>query len=78
VAFEDQSSTSLQFAHCSDALCSTVTIVTVAEAGVAGQKNSIAIGTDGLPLIVHHEVDSQTVRVVHCANEFCLSYFDRK
>ena len=35
---------------------------------------AMAIGTDGMPIIAYCDGTNDELRVVHCANRFCLPY----
>ncbi len=57
---------SLQVAHCSDLACSSATVTTLASGTPAGEFPSIAIGADGLPVIVYG-----SMYVAHCNDVAC-------
>ncbi len=80
VAFSDSSGNDLVVAHCSDAICSSATHLAVATTGVTGQHSSIAVGTDGNPIVVFQKLESGfsgPIQALHCSNEFCAPYFRR-
>ena len=62
----------LRVAYCGDASCeSGNTITTVDPTGNAGWYTSIAIGSDGFPIIAHYAVGS--LKVAKCGNVSCTS-----
>lgn len=46
---------------------------TVDEAGDVGQRNAIAIGADGLPVVVYNDATNTELKVLHCGNPSCTS-----
>lgn len=42
-------------------------------ANVVGLHSSLAIGTDGLPIIAHHDATAGALRVTHCGNSACTA-----
>ena len=57
-----------------DAACSgSATITTVDSSGAISQSTSIAIGTDGLPVISCFATSSGIVKVAKCVNAACTS-----
>ena len=77
VAYEDSSS--VKVLHCSNALCSAATVSTVATNPTAGGSRttqtvtSLAVGTDGLPVIAYPDVVNSDLKVAHCTNAACSS-----
>jgi len=62
----------LKVAHCIDIPCTTASIATVdGSANDVGKFNSIAIGTDGLPVISYYDATAGALRVAHCAAVAC-------
>ena len=66
----------LKVATCLDAHCVASRKVTVDSTGISGLRPSIAVGRDGLPIIVHERRDAPgdangKVVVSHCVNAFC-------
>jgi hypothetical protein len=59
-------------AHCRDFACTSADITTVDTAAEFGQYPSIAIGVDGLPLIVYAG-QNYDLRVAHCSNVACTA-----
>jgi hypothetical protein len=62
----------LHVMHCGDSTCSTHPVIVADSAGVSGIAPSIAIGSDGLPVIAHR-ANSITfdLRVTHCSDIAC-------
>ncbi len=48
-------------------------VVTVDAAGDVGDSPSLAIGTDGLPVISYHDESNATLKVAHCDDLACQS-----
>lgn len=79
IAFLEENSgiMALKVAHCEDLLCKTAEINIVDSDYCCGSLPSIAIGSDGLPLIVYtggYSVPSEglkPIRVLHCSNVTC-------
>ena len=77
VAYSRNTITALWVAHCKDVRCESRTRRNVDQGisgVVAGRHPSIAIGSDGLPIISHslYSESSAGLRIVHCGNRFCL------
>ncbi len=59
-------------AHCNDVSCTTPNEITVVDPyGNTGFFTSIAIGTDGLPVISYYDASSGSLKVVHCIDASC-------
>jgi hypothetical protein len=64
----------LNVAHCGNAYCSAGnTVVTLDTSGVVGTDSSIAVGTDGLPIVAYVYYNYGDLRVVHCGTADCSS-----
>lgn len=71
----------LKAAHCKDAACTTATI-NVIDGNIDGDT-SISLGADGMPVILYHRTVNMYgpvsfLRMIRCANTFCLPYFTRR
>lgn len=69
------SSRRLKVAHCGNVACSannTITVVDPLPSSSSGQT-SIAIGTDGLPIITYYDDVSGNLKVAHCGNAACTA-----
>jgi len=65
----------LRVAHCIDLACSAATLNTLHEttdSGYPGYWTSMAIGTDGMPLIAYQRRGNGTLNSAHCNNIFCF------
>ena len=51
--------------------CSSSTITTVDRPGDVGLYTSIAVGSDGLPVISYRAVSGGALKVLHCARKDC-------
>ncbi len=73
ISYYDNTAAALKVAKCANHACSgTATITTVDDsANVVGVYTSIAIGTDGLPVISYHDSTAGTLKVARCANAAC-------
>lgn len=70
----DSGAQALRVTHCSNVACTAATSVTVDDgANAVGRFTSIAIGTDGLPLISYLDDTAGTLRVTHCGNVACTA-----
>ena len=54
-----------------NAACTGNSIRTTVDDGTFGRSTSIAIGTDGLPVISYHDPTAGTLRVAKCSNAAC-------
>jgi hypothetical protein len=64
----------LKVAHCGNVQCTAGnTSFAVDTAGDVGQWTSLAIGTDGLPIVSHWDVGNMDLKVTHCGNADCTS-----
>ena len=73
ISYRDLTTRSLKVAKCVNADCTgTSTITTVDDpANAVGQFTSIAIGTDGFPVISYHDITAQSLKVAKCVNAAC-------
>jgi len=67
--------TYLKMAKCNDATCSSPTITTIETLSMAytGQYTSVAIGTDGYPIVSYYKGSTSALRFVKCGNASCSS-----
>ncbi|MBI2142078.1 hypothetical protein HYU15_01140, partial [Candidatus Woesearchaeota archaeon] len=74
IAYRDNGADYLKVAHCNDVACNTTANVTVVESLTGtGYDTSIAIGSDGLPIISYAISGNGAVKVLHCGNTYCSS-----
>ncbi len=73
ISYYDSTNRDLKVAKCNDAACSggDETISTVDSVGNVGTYTSIAIGTDGFPVISYHDSSNLDLKVAKCANQSC-------
>ena len=72
--FDATGTSNLKVAHCGNTSCSagnTITVVDSAPPFRVGFYTSIAIGTDGNPVISYIDDTNSDLRVVHCGNTSC-------
>jgi hypothetical protein len=68
----DNTNGDLRVTHCSLVACgSGFTTTAVDTSNTVGQMTSIAIGTDGLPVISAYDSTNADLRVTHCGNQAC-------
>jgi hypothetical protein len=73
IAYYDSGLLSLKVAKCQTAACNGVVTITQVDnpANTVGQFASIAIGTDGLPVISYFDATAGTLKVAKCGNAAC-------
>ena len=73
IAYFDDTNGDLKVVHCTTTACtSTDTPQTLDSAGIVGWYPSIAIGTDGMPIVAYFDAINGDLKVVHCTT--CLLY----
>jgi hypothetical protein len=80
VAYYDMTNGDLKIAKCRNLACesSNITTVDTGPGAVVGVYPSITIGTDGLPVISYYDDTNKTLKVVKCANPFCVNLWWRR
>ncbi|MFN7979432.1 MAG: hypothetical protein U0P30_14950 [Vicinamibacterales bacterium] len=75
ISHQDSTAGALRVTHCATVACSTADASTNADdpANAVGTHSSIAIGTDGFPLIAHRDATLGALRVTHCGNAICTT-----
>lgn len=63
--------TSIRTAHCGDVSCGSGNTITLHDVGDGGLGISIAVGTDGLPIISYRSAGNGSLKVLHCGNVLC-------
>jgi hypothetical protein len=72
VGYYDATNSDLKVAKCINAACTgSATITTVNSVADVGQYTSIAIGTDGFPVLSYYENTSFNLKVAKCINPAC-------
>lgn len=73
ISYEDHVSFALRVAKCADLGCASAAFSTVDDQpnNAVGEFTSIAIGTDGLPVIAYLDATASTLKVAKCANAAC-------
>lgn len=74
ISYEDRVDYDLKVVKCGNAACSAgnlITRVDTGPAGYIGTVSSIAIGSDGLPIISYTSLSGNLVKVVKCGNSSC-------
>ena len=74
VAFQYSSTGDLRVLKCGDPLCASGNVLTTVDtASTVGSYASVAIGTDGYPVIAHHDVSNGDLKVHKCGNAACTA-----
>jgi len=72
ISYHDLTNTALELVHCTSTICTTSdTPVTLDFVGTPSEFSSIAIGSDGFPVISHRTFSGE-LRLVHCKNVSCI------
>jgi hypothetical protein len=72
VSYFDSTNVNLKVAKCMNAVCSgSATITTVDSVGNVGYFTSIAIGTDGFPVVSYHDATAGDLKAAKCVNAAC-------
>ena len=72
ISYQDSTSKNLVVAHCNNSACSTASHGTLLdEFGDVGAHTSMAIGSDGLPLVSYYDRTNDNLKVAHCADAAC-------
>jgi hypothetical protein len=73
ISYFDNTNFDLKVAGCNDPACAggDETLSTVDSAGAIGFDTSIAIGTDGNPMVSYHDDTNGALKVVHCNDPAC-------
>lgn len=74
VSYFDQTNQRLKVAKCANAGCTglgTSTLTTVDSTGSTGTYSSIAVGTDGFPVVSYHDLSNLDLKVAKCTNAAC-------
>ncbi len=75
ISHHDNTALAPRVTHCGNVTCTAGTVSTTVDdpANAVGFNTSIAIGTDGLPVISHHDFTAGALRVTHCGNVTCMA-----
>jgi hypothetical protein len=75
ISYYDGTAAALKVAHCGNAACTAGNTLTTIDdpANIVGYWTSIAIGTDGLPVISYQDSTASALKVAHCGNAACTS-----
>jgi len=74
VSYYDNTNADLKIVHCTSLDCSTDNVSTVLDSqGIVGRDSSIAIGTDGNPVISYTDDTFGNLKIIHCLDVSCMS-----
>ncbi|MFK7919946.1 MAG: collagen-like protein [Ilumatobacter sp.] len=80
ISYYDATNDDLRVAACTDSTCTAATVSTLdtgGDGGNVGQWTSIAIGTDGKPVVAYYDGGNEDLKVASCGNATCASYTPR-
>jgi len=80
ISYHDQTNQALKVVHCTNISCSTSDTPTILDnTADNGDESSIAIGTDGLPVISYYNgPGSNDLKVAKCTNPYCIDNWIRR
>jgi hypothetical protein len=75
ISYHDATAGALRVTKCGNASCTAGNVSTTVDdpANTVGLYSSIAIGTDGLPVISYQDFTAQSLRVTKCGNAACTA-----
>ena len=74
ISHQDDTAGTLRVTHCDNRTCSAATTTAVDDPVMTvGAHGSMAIGSDGLPIISHYDAGGQALRVTHCSTVTCTA-----
>ncbi len=79
ISYADRTNDDLKAVKCGNASCSSGNaITTVDSTGFVGGYSSIAIGTDGFPVMTYADETNFNLKVAKCLNPYCISNWIRR
>lgn len=75
ISHQDGTAGALRITHCANVACTAADSSTNVDnpANVVGSHSSVAIGTDGFPVISHRDATIGGLRLTHCGNATCTA-----
>lgn len=75
ISHQDATAGALRITHCANVACTAANSSTNADtpANAVGSHSSIAIGTDGFPVVSHRDATIGGLRLTHCGNATCTT-----
>lgn len=80
VSYQEANTHNLAVVKCGDSACAAGNILSVVDSdSVGGENTSIAIGTDGLPIIAHFDntLSSGSLKIAKCATASCQPFYGK-
>lgn len=73
ISYYDSTADTLKVAKCVNAACTGASLVSVVDdpVNIVGTHTSIAVASDGLPVISYRDVSANALKVAKCANAAC-------
>ena len=73
VSYTDTTALALKVLKCGNAACTTGNVATTVDdpANAVGEYTSIAVGTDGLPVVSYRDTTASRLKVAKCGNAAC-------
>ncbi len=79
IAYWENGVADLKIAKCGNSACSAGNVITTVDStGQVGYYPSITIGADGLPIVAYLDDTNSTLKVLKCANQFCINRWSRR
>jgi hypothetical protein len=74
ISYYDFGNGNLKVVKCGNPSCTAANTITILDStGDVGSHTSIALGTDGLPVISYYDITNANLKVVKCGNPSCSS-----
>jgi len=75
ISYRDLENEDLKIVHCLDPVCdSFANPITLDSKGMVGKNSSIALGTDGNPIVSYYDRSNKDLKVVYCNDKGCENF----